>query len=87
MLATPHMDTSQTPTPESAYTDGRAVSGKIFVVIFLAIAFALAGTITIMRLNVRPKYEAAVASSSARVAASEAKSAMPPAPKPAESAK
>jgi len=87
MLAPLRMETPRQPTPESQYTDGRAISGKMFVVIFTAIAVTLAGIITIMRVSVRPKYEAAVASSSARVAAAEAKSVSIPAPKPAESAK
>jgi hypothetical protein len=87
MLAPARMDTPQKTTPESAYTDGRSISGKMFVIIFMAIAVTLASIVTFTRVNVRPKYEAAVASSSAKVFAAEAKSASVPAPKPAESAK
>ncbi|HRI68273.1 MAG TPA: hypothetical protein PK156_28785 [Polyangium sp.] len=81
------MESSQ-PTPEHRYTDGRSISGKIFVVVFMAIALVLAGSITIMRLNVRPKYEAAVASSSAKAAAIDAQRTAPSASaKPQESPK
>jgi uncharacterized protein YaiL (DUF2058 family) len=61
------MDSPQ-PTPEHRYTDGRSISGKIFVVVFLSIAVLIAGSVTIVRLQVRPKYQAAVASSSAKAA-------------------
>lgn len=81
------MDPAQSPE-QVPYTDNRSMSGKIFVVVFLAIAVFLAGSITIMRLNVRPKYEAAVASSSAKAAALDAQRFAPTASaKPAEPAK
>lgn len=74
MLGPLLMDPAQ-QTEESRYTDGRSISGKMFVVIFLAISVALAGSVTIMRVSVRPKYEAAVASSSAKAAALDAQRA------------
>ena len=68
------MDSSQ-PTPEHRYTDGRSISGKIFVVVFLSIAVLIAGSVTVVRVQVRPKYQAAVASSSAKAAAIDAQRA------------
>lgn len=88
MLASQRMDTPQEPTPERAYTDGRAISGKIFVVVFLAISVTLAGIVTVTRVNVRPKYEAAVATSSAKAAAVDAQRFAPSASaKPQETPK
>lgn len=75
MLAPPRMETPREPTPEQSYTDGRAVSGKMFVIIFVAIAVLLAGSVTMMRVNVRPAYQAAVASSSAKAVEEDAKRA------------
>lgn len=88
MLAPLRMETSREPTPESAYTDGRSVSGKAFVIVFVAIAVLLAGIVTTMRVSVRPKYQAAVASSSAKAAEADAKAAASTASaKPQEPAK
>jgi len=66
MLAPPRMEPSREPSAQEPYTDGRSISGKAFVVVFLAISVLLAGIVTVMRTNVRPKYQAAVASSSAK---------------------
>jgi hypothetical protein len=69
------MDSSQDPSAYPPVSDGRSIPGKLFVVIFVAVAIVLAGIVTMMRITVRPKYEAAVASSSAKVIELDAKAA------------
>jgi hypothetical protein len=69
------MDTSREPSAHPPVTDGRSISGKIFVVVFIAVSVIIAVIGSTMRLDVRPKYQAAVASSSAKAVEIEAKAA------------
>lgn len=69
------MDSPQNPSAYPPVSDGRSVPGKVFVVVFVAVAVIIAAIGTSMRLDVRPKYQAAVASSSAKAMEIEAKAA------------
>jgi len=51
------------------------MSGKVFVIIFVALCVLIAAIGTSLRLDVRPKYQAAVASSKAKVLENDAKAA------------